>query len=227
MHGKIKAEGRKLLNKPRTIVLFSAVALMMVTLLIVPLYQFMDLDIARAAHTLKGTAWVSVGKIISWLASKHVIQSAAFLALLTGAVDALIYGLSIRARSILLVAVSVISAMLIGDELKWFFGRCRPPMFFEDGAYGFTWFSDKYLENSFPSGHTLRAFSLATALAFVMPRRKYIPLIVALLVGVSRVVVGRHYPSDVLFGCFIGVTCAVWCHYFLFPVEWSRNKSEN
>lgn len=200
----------------RRLTLYTAAGAVTALLLIILFYQNLDLPIAKAAHTLKGTFVVTIGKLISDLASKHVIQTISFFALLTGSVDALINGLQNRSRALLLVTFSTMTAMLIGDELKWFFGRCRPPMFFEDGSYGFTWFSGKYLQNSFPSGHTLRIFSLTTAIALLLPRKKYIPLILAVLVGLSRVVVGKHYPADVIFGCFIGITCAIWSHSFLY-----------
>ncbi|WP_432734891.1 phosphatase PAP2 family protein [Maridesulfovibrio sp. FT414] len=208
-----------MLNRSRSTVLFTALAALMTVFLIIPFFLFLDIPVAQAVHPLKGTFAVKVGNMISWLASKNVIQTVTFFLLLAGALDGMIYGFGRRARSILLLALAPMAAMLIGDELKWFFGRYRPPVFFENGSYGFTWFSSEYMQNSFPSGHTLRAFSLASVLAFVLSRKKYIPLIVAVLVGISRVVVGRHYPSDVMFGGFIGVTCAVWGHYYLFREE--------
>ncbi|MFW5500010.1 MULTISPECIES: phosphatase PAP2 family protein [unclassified Maridesulfovibrio] len=198
----------------------TAIGALATLLLVVLFYQSFDLPIAKAAHSLKGTFAITLGKLLSNLASKHVIQTISFLALLAGSIDAILNGLQNRSRAMLLVAFSTMTAMLIGDELKWFFGRCRPPMFFEDGSYGFTWFSGKYLQNSFPSGHTLRIFSLATAITLLFPRKKYLPVILAVLVGISRVVVGKHYPSDVIFGCFIGISCAFWTHYCLFL----RNK---
>ncbi|WP_421903356.1 phosphatase PAP2 family protein [Maridesulfovibrio sp.] len=203
-------------DNPKRLSLYTTAGALAALLLIVLFYQSYDLPIAKAAHTLKGTFAITLGKLLSDLASKHVIQTISFLALLGGSIDAMLGGLRTRSRALLLLAFSTMTAMLIGDELKWFFGRCRPPLFFEDGSYGFTWFSGKYLQNSFPSGHTLRIFSLATAIALILPRKKYIPFILAALVGISRVVVGKHYPADVIFGCFIGITCALWTHYFLY-----------
>ncbi|WP_320174287.1 phosphatase PAP2 family protein [Maridesulfovibrio sp.] len=205
-----------MIDNSKKLSLCTAVAALVTLLLIIPFYQSFDLPIAEAAHSLKGTFAITLGKLLSDLASKHAIQTISFLALLGGSIDAMLNGLKYRSRTMLLIALSTMTAMLIGDELKWFFGRCRPPMFFEDGSYGFTWFSGKYLQNSFPSGHTLRIFSLTTTIALVLPRKKYIPIILAVLIGISRVVVGKHYPSDVIFGCFIGITCAVWTHYFLY-----------
>ena len=60
---------------------------------------------------------------------------------------------------------------------------------------------------SFPSGHSANAASLYGALAAQKKRRWLTVLGVAipLLVGVSRVVVGAHYPTDVLVGWVLGV----------------------
>lgn len=184
--------------------------------IIVLFYQFMDLPIAKEAHKLQGSLLVTVGKIISSLASHQTVMTITFLTLLIGVYDTAVNGQSTRSRSFLFIALATGSAMLIGDELKWFFGRCRPPLFFKDGSYGFTWFSDEYLKNSFPSGHTLRAFSLTSAIALLLPKKRYIPLSVAVLVAISRVIVGKHYPSDVIFGSFIGLTCTAWSYFFIF-----------
>jgi undecaprenyl-diphosphatase len=60
--------------------------------------------------------------------------------------------------------------------------------------------------SSFPSGHTLEAFALATALSLMFSRKKIvIPVFIwAMLVAYSRMALGVHYPSDVLAGIIIG-----------------------
>lgn len=64
------------------------------------------------------------------------------------------------------------------------------------------------LSSSFPSGHTGIAFTTATVLSNQYPRLK-IPLYLgATLVGISRIYLGRHYPSDVLVGAAIGTLTA-------------------
>jgi len=60
---------------------------------------------------------------------------------------------------------------------------------------------DRY---SFPSGHTLHAVSFTVMFASYDPVLLAITLPFALLVAASRVVLGLHYPSDVLVGAAIG-----------------------
>ena len=60
--------------------------------------------------------------------------------------------------------------------------------------------------SSFPSGHTLEAFAVATALSLLFSRKKVvIPVFIwAILVAYSRMALGVHYPSDVLAGIILG-----------------------
>lgn len=60
---------------------------------------------------------------------------------------------------------------------------------------------DKY---SFPSGHTLHAVGFTTIAGVQYPMLLWVLLPFALLVAGSRIVLGLHYPSDVLAGALIG-----------------------
>ncbi len=64
-------------------------------------------------------------------------------------------------------------------------------------------------EGSFPSGHTLHAVLAALAITAHLHLLAPLWLVVALLVAVSRVVLGVHYPSDVLAGAFLGSALAL------------------
>lgn len=61
-------------------------------------------------------------------------------------------------------------------------------------------------DSSFPSGHTLEAFGMATAAAFLFRRRGVTATAFcwALIVAWSRMALGVHYPSDVLAGMVLG-----------------------
>ncbi|WP_027628600.1 phosphatase PAP2 family protein [Ruminiclostridium cellobioparum] len=53
---------------------------------------------------------------------------------------------------------------------------------------------------SFPSGHTTAVFAIATTLAFNAPLLAFVGFPVAFIVGITRLYLGVHYPSDVLAG---------------------------
>ena len=63
--------------------------------------------------------------------------------------------------------------------------------------------------NSFPSGHTCAAFAAASAWCRTLPRRwmKVTAVVLAALMGFSRLYVGVHFPSDVLAGMAVGLLC--------------------
>jgi undecaprenyl-diphosphatase len=64
---------------------------------------------------------------------------------------------------------------------------------------------DRY---SFPSGHTLHAVSFTVLIITSFPELAWLCVPFAVLVAMSRVVLGLHYPSDVLAGAAIGAALA-------------------
>lgn len=65
-------------------------------------------------------------------------------------------------------------------------------------------------EFSFPSGHTSSSFAFAFAFYLLMTKKYGVPaLVLAALIGISRLYVGVHYPTDVLGGLVIGVLCGL------------------
>jgi undecaprenyl-diphosphatase len=64
---------------------------------------------------------------------------------------------------------------------------------------------------SFPSGHTITAFAVATSLSFFYPTLAVLLFCFALCIAVSRIILGMHFLTDVVAGALIGVglACAV------------------
>jgi undecaprenyl-diphosphatase len=63
--------------------------------------------------------------------------------------------------------------------------------------------------SSFPAGHAATAFAGATLLSYLAPRAAPAFVVLAVLIGYSRVYVGVHYPGDVVVGALIGVVIGV------------------
>ena len=66
--------------------------------------------------------------------------------------------------------------------------------------------SDKF---SFPSGHAAAAFVFATVFSHFYPSMLELSYSVAVLIGLSRVMLGVHYPTDIAAGAVLGTSCAV------------------
>jgi undecaprenyl-diphosphatase len=115
-----------------------------------------------------------------------------------------------RRREALIFAGTVILAYASSEVLKAFYDRDRPMLV----AHGSIVYSQ-----SFPSGHSTAAaatfLTLATVLASFETRRRTKALIYALAitamiaVGVSRVYLGVHWPTDVLAGWALGASWAL------------------
>lgn len=95
--------------------------------------------------------------------------------------------------------------------LKNIVARVRP----YDAIDGLTSIVGAQSDYSFPSGHTGCAFAVAVVMFMGLPKRYGIPaMILAFLIGFSRLYVGVHYPSDVIGGAIIG-TCIAIITYFV------------
>lgn len=107
-----------------------------------------------------------------------------------------------RRAEALLIAASVISSSIVIYIVKMTTDRVRPAL----------WDTEWYWGSSFPSGHTLAVAAFATATALCVSRirpaaRKFALSIAILwisLVAISRLVLGVHWPTDVLVAACIG-----------------------
>jgi undecaprenyl-diphosphatase len=93
----------------------------------------------------------------------------------------------------LALAALVVSHVMV-QLVKRLIGRGRPSLVGSPAAIPYP---DRF---SFPSGHATASFAVALAYATAFPRWSGPLLLLALLVGFSRIRLGVHYPSDVLVG---------------------------
>lgn len=151
------------------------------------------------AHELvrSSSGLLSVTRALTHLGDPLVVTVVAVLA-------ALVCWVAGRRRDALyLLAVRVV-VVVLGYALKEIVGRARPALpepVAHAGGY------------SFPSGHALGAAALYTSLAVVVSgvvHRRWRPLlatvaiVVPMVVGATRVMLGLHFPSDVAAGLVLG-----------------------
>lgn len=110
------------------------------------------------------------------------------------------------------ITVTGLVCLLIYSQLKNRLVRQRPFISFPD-IHAHTAPLDKY---SFPSGHTMNAVNFAVLFSWAYPPLMYLVIPFALLIALSRVVLGMHYPTDVIVGAILGVAIS-WGSILLFP----------
>ena len=115
----------------------------------------------------------------------------------------LLYGLEGLVSAIHMAGVGV-AGVLIYKTIKNSFVRDRPFVSHTEIQMG-TQPLDQY---SFPSGHTLHAFAFSIVAISYYPLLAFILIPFSLLVAASRMILGLHYPSDVLMGAAIGTLLA-------------------
>ena len=115
-------------------------------------------------------------------------------------------------RALILLLLSIGGGILLSSLLKSTFGRDRPHLV-PHGSWVYT--------SSFPSGHsmmsTITYLTLAVLLARIESRLHikafliFVAAAISCLVGVSRVYLGVHWPTDVLAGWSMGTAWALLC----------------
>lgn len=99
-----------------------------------------------------------------------------------------------------MAAMGVLTFILNEIFLKPFIGRLRPAV--EMGAIIIG--SNVGDSFSFPSGHAAISFAAAVVLSKKEPRWKWTFYTLAVLISLSRIYLGKHYPLDVLMGGVLG-----------------------
>lgn len=106
----------------------------------------------------------------------------------------------------LLIIFTLLICVLIGNViLKPFIGRIRP----FDINTAIELLIPRPMDFSFPSGHTMSSFAVATILFYVNHNMGVVAFVVAFLIAFSRLYLYVHYPSDIIGGIVIGVLIAM------------------
>lgn len=106
--------------------------------------------------------------------------------------------------------LTLLSSGAIVHIIKFLSGRPRPKFLFEQNIYGFTGMDLTFKLSSFPSGHSQVIFAVMTILALARPSCSIFFYATAFMVAASRIVLGSHYLSDIVFGGYIGVMAAYY-----------------
>lgn len=117
-----------------------------------------------------------------------------------------------------IVALGVLILIAITDQvshqlIKEYFHRLRPCVTLKDaitplGCTG---------SFSFPSNHAFNNFAAAVFVYKFFPKLKWALFITAILVSISRVYLGLHYPSDILGGAIFGIISG---YLFAILIQW-------
>ncbi|MCL9781572.1 phosphatase PAP2 family protein [Vibrio sp. S4M6] len=141
--------------------------------------------------------FASISKAISHTGDGHLYVMMAVLASLLDKA----HGPLFFATALLAFAIELPSYVLI----KKVFKRRRPGQL-SSLLPAFITPADQY---SLPSGHTAAAFVMATVMGHFYPELFVFSVIWAACIGVSRILLGVHFFSDILFGVGLGVACGL------------------
>ncbi len=101
--------------------------------------------------------------------------------------------------------VSLGFSQAIVEIIKLLVKRPRPYQAMEEiNTYGI-----EMRDYSFPSGHTAAAFTLATVMILNSWRFWYLGLALAIIIALSRIYLGLHYPSDVCFSIIFAILASL------------------
>lgn len=124
-----------------------------------------------------------------------------------------------QAKALLILASFGLSRAVVANLVARLYHKERPYQRFGFEPRSSFWFSritDK--RNSFPSKHVAGLVSISMMLFFFYPIAGVLGLLVAVMAGWARVIMGYHYVSDLLAGALIGVVGALIVYYFGYPL---------
>lgn len=176
-----------------------------------------------AEHVMAGGTQAFDEAALRWIGSHHspalddamleitALGTSTVVIMIVG-VAGLFLSLTKHKYSALLLLVATIGGSLLDTVLKIQFGRPRPHVF--------TWGTHAAM-SSFPSGHAMSATIVYSTVAYLAARLQkrtwarwatmLLAAVIIVMIGISRMYLGVHYPSDVLAGAIVGLSWAAFC----------------
>ena len=102
------------------------------------------------------------------------------------------------------IIFSIILSGLVLHLLKYILGVSRPKYFFDYNYERYNFFNIEHNVNSLPSGHTQAAFTIAVLFILYFNKYNLFFILLAILIGISRIFMSAHFPSDLIMGAYIG-----------------------
>lgn len=168
---------------------------------------FFDAPLLQFAHGLAADGWNAFFVQVSRLGYLYGVVP-------LDVVIVLVLGLRRKLREGLFAGFAIIGSALLNLGAKQLFARQRPSL----------WESISPESSfSFPSGHAMGSMTLACVLVLLAWHTRWRwPLLVAMsvfvgLVGLSRIYLGVHYPSDILAGWSAAITWSAAIYLLVFP----------
>lgn len=163
--------------------------------------------------------WLTfIMKTFTWIGSAYVVAPVTLIGFLV-----LFFKLNRRPQAFLLSAV-IVGTVVLNTVLKFYFQRERPEIHRILDANGF----------SFPSGHTMMAFSLYSILGYIVWRNvktrsgSFMIILTAsimtILIGVSRIYLGVHFPSDIVGGL---LASGLWVTISVMVLSFFQHRHKN
>ncbi len=124
------------------------------------------------------------------------------------------------------MVLCVMVTNIIVQVMKFSTGRLRPVDFFKGvDAEGLTFMFAEHTK-AFPSGHAATMFAVAVLVNKIYKGRLPLLYLAAVWIGITRIYVGAHFPSDVLAGALIGAFIGAIFARFL-PSQLSSQSAES
>lgn len=121
--------------------------------------------------------------------------------------------------------LAALISLIISIAMKPLIGLARPPAILDPTSFHLI--GEKLITNSFPSGHTLGAFAVMGSIVFYCRKFWGVLFFIASAVGLSRIMIGVHWPIDVLVGAALGWVCGWLGNHLIKADLWRDNNIWN